>query len=685
MNIQRQMEKAIEAHQQNQLTRAQTLYQQIIAEAPHFAEAHHLLGVVMSQQGQQEAAAGHIRRAIQLDGRNPSYYNNLGEVYRRQDRPDKAGRYYTLALELNPRFAQAHYNLANVLKTMGQLAKAIDHYQQAIQADNRYVAAHYNLGNSYLEIGHFRSAAESYQQLLQLAPNHFQAHNNLGAALQELGDMTGAIAHFEQATQLKPDFVDAQRNWGQALEKQGKVAEARYHYQLVLNHSPENALFRLHAESICSPIPAGNEAIDTYRSQLLKTLTHYLADPPLQLGDRPYGEPPSLTLYQGREERGLKEAWAKLFAHLPQFRPEHHSGRPHIGFVVTHGHEGVFLKGMRSLLNNLPANRFRLTVVCSQQAGEQILRPAIQNPDIAYLPLANNFAQVVEQIRQARFDLLHYWEVGTDVTNYFLPFFGLAHVQCASWGWPVTSGIPQMDYHLSCRWLETAEADSHYSEKLIRLNHLPTYYYRPPIPEQPKNRSHFGLGAREHLYFCQQNLRKVHPDFDPLVAGILEGDPAGRVLFIEDAQPCITDLLRQRFQTIMPHLLPRITFLPRLSEADYLSLTVQADVILDTLHYGGGANTIYDAMAAGTPVVTLPTPFQRGRWACAVYERLGIEGGVANDPAGYIQTALHLANDKNSRQLISQAIKSQSPLLFHDLQPVQELADFLEEMTNGKL
>lgn len=680
MNIQRQMEAAVRAHQQNQLTLAQTIYQQIIGAAPHFAEAHHLLGVLMSQQGQQEAAVGHIRQAIQLDNRNPAYYNNLGEVYRRQEKPDKAGRYYTLALELNPRFAPAHYNLANILKIQGQIPNALNHYQQAIEADKRYEAAYYNLGNTYLEIGHFRSAVQTYQQLLALNPSHTQAHNNLGAALQELGEVETAISHFERAVALKPNFVDAQRNWGQALEKQGKVAEARSHYQQLVNHTAQDWLFRLHLESLCSPIPAGNEAIDHYRQHLQETIRQYQNRPPLELGERPQGEPPSLTLYQGRDERGLKEAWAKLFVHLPQFRPERHPGRPHIGFVVTHGHEGVFLKGMRGLLNHLPADRFRLTVVCSQQAGQEILRPAIDNPAVTYLPIANHLSRTIEQMRQAQFDLLHYWEVGTDATNYFLPFFGLARVQCASWGWPATSGIPQMDYHLSCRWLETAGADSHYSEKLIRLNHLPTYYYRPPIPNQPQNRAYFGFGAKEHLYFCQQNLRKVHPDFDPILAGILEGDPAGRVLFIQDSQPYITNLLSQRFQATMPHLLPRITFLPRMNEADYLSLTVQADVILDTLHYGGGANTVYDAMAAGTPVVTLPTPYQRGRWAYGVYRRLGIEGGVANDPAGYIQTALQLANDPKASQAIRQQIRSQSPLLFHDQQPVQELADFFAEV-----
>ena len=38
--------------------------------------------------------------------------------------------------------------------------------------------------------------------------------------------------------------------------------------------------------------------------------------------------------------------------------------------------------------------------------------------------------------------LIYFWEVGTDTTNYFLPFCRLAPVQCTGWGWPETSAAP---------------------------------------------------------------------------------------------------------------------------------------------------------------------------------------------------------------------------------------------------
>ena len=52
-----------------------------------------------------------------------------------------------------------------------------------------------------------------------------------------------------------------------------------------------------------------------------------------------------------------------------------------------------------------------------------------------------SFDHIVETIRGAEFDVLYHWEVGSDVTNYFLPFFKLAPVQCTGAGLPATSGI----------------------------------------------------------------------------------------------------------------------------------------------------------------------------------------------------------------------------------------------------
>ena len=58
--------------------------------------------------------------------------------------------------------------------------------------------------------------------------------------------------------------------------------------------------------------------------------------------------------------------------------------------------------------------------------------------------------------------------------------------------------------------------------------------------------------------------------------------------------------------------------LRRMERNEYLALLSLCDVSLDTPHYGGGANTVYDASAVGVPLVTLPGEFHRSRWAAAV-------------------------------------------------------------------
>src|SRR5205085_11091391 len=118
-------------------------------------------------------------------------------------------------------------------------------------------------------------------------------------------------------------------------------------------------------------------------------------------------------------------------------------------------------------------------------AGANILRhlrPAFPG---GYLCIPARVDEAAAAIRDARFDVLHYWEVGTDAANYFLPYFRPARVQCATWGWPVTTGSPRVDWYVSAAPLEPADAEAHYTERLARLKYLPTCYERPPAPPSP--------------------------------------------------------------------------------------------------------------------------------------------------------------------------------------------------------
>ena len=392
-------------------------------------------------------------------------------------------------------------------------------------------------------------------------------------------------------------------------------------------------------------------------------------------------EPPIEWTYHGDDNLVLKQKHAALFdAYLPSRALEHApspEGPWRVGFVVTPGHEGVFARCMSGILNTIDTARFEVAVVCSR-ARAGVIAGSLRRAKVRWVQLPLRFDQAAERLRAARFDVLYYWEVGTDSTNHFLPFLRLAPVQCTGWGWPETSGAPELDYHLTSEALAPPGCETQFSETLVRLPELPPSFYRPPIPEQPHAPGHFGLPDGAHLYVCAQNLRKLHPDFDALLGGILRGDPKGVAVLVEDTHPRAGELLRARWQETLADVRERIVLLPRLAPEDYFHLIAGAHVVLDPLHFGG-ANTVYDALAAGAPVVTLPGRFPRGRYAAALSRAAGVDDGIAATSEDYVARAVELGTDAGRRSAVSARIRDGAAALFERRAAVEQLERFFED------
>jgi predicted O-linked N-acetylglucosamine transferase (SPINDLY family) len=119
----------------------------------------------------------------------------------------------------------------------------------------------------------------------------------------------------------------------------------------------------------------------------------------------------------------------------------------------------------------------------------------------------------------------------------------------------------------------------------------------------------------------------------------------------------------------------RIRFLARLSTDDFLQLLAAVPVVLDTLHFGGGT-TSFMAMAAGTPVVTMPSEFMRGRVMHACYKQMGMMDCVAKSPAQYVKTAVRLGTDCAFREATKQKILARNHVLYENHNVVTEYERF---------
>lgn len=669
-------------HQQGDLKGAQVAYRQILKDFPENPDVLHLLGLTYAQGNQFDQAVDWIKKAVSIRPDITTFQYNLGEAHTRLGNFREALICYKCVNDLDSTFAQGYFGQANIYKRQGAYHKAIELYLKAVEVNPEFFQAYYNLGNTEQELGNYKSAMIYYNRCLKINDKHALAHNNMGIVMQYWDRPEEAIKHYKKAVEINPDFVNGHVNLAKIYSTQGETGRTKKYYLNLSKLLPNDPIISLASQTISPIIFETNQEIDDYHRVINQAIDQYSALPfkPGDLTTSCYHTFSDLV-YHGRSLIDFKKQYAQKFlSALPDIPKRKPNIKPHIGFVVTEGHEGVFIKCMRGVINQMNTDKFKITIVCSQPNGKIIIQPTIENQNVGFLEIPKQFDRASQIILDARFDILNYWEIGTDTMNYFLPFLRLAVIQCTSWGWPTTSGIPNVDYYISSKHLEIPNADKYYSEKLIRLNRIPVFYDYPPVPGKPKPLSEYGLSTGQNYYFCAQNLKKVHPDFDEIVLGILDQDANAVILFIEDKQSNITHKLQKRLTHCVSDYQDRIKFLNRMSEVDYLGLLKQVDIALDTLHYGGGANTCYDAFVSGTPMVTLPGLLHSSRYTYAAYQQIEIEDCIAVDVHDYISKAVKIANDDELRTRLSESIKSQVGKLLHDQIAVNELSAFFENI-----
>ncbi|MDW3208404.1 MAG: tetratricopeptide repeat protein [Reichenbachiella sp.] len=681
------LQEATLAHQSGDLIKAITLYKQLTKDMSGQPEPYHRLALIHAQKGEYKEAIPWFEKAVAIMPDHPAYNTNFAETLQRVDQNDRAIELLRKTISRDPNILEANQKLATILKKTGSYVEAADLFKGIIEKEPKFYPAFFQLGTLMLETGNFKSAKEYLESAVELNPKAIKALNNLAVAHQEWDEYEEAILCYEKALKSDPNYTDSVRNLALIHEKIGQPEKAKAYWTRLAKLKNDDPLISWKAEIVEPAIFRSTQEIDQFRkhvedqlSLIKKKKINIDADQLTQLDVYP----PAGLIYHGRSDFEVKKKYGELFKGIPKVQlQKKSSGKPQVGFVVTGGHEGVFLKCMKGLINRLSTEKMDITIVCSFPNGVKIVKPAIENPAIKLLSLPKSLGQGIHLLSSLNFDLLYYWEVGTDAYNYFIPYFKPARVQVTSWGWPTTSGIPTMDYFISARGLDEESDQKSYSEQLVLFKKLPAYYFSPEVPELNLTRTHFGIKEDANLYLCAQNVKKVHPDFDQLVKEILEKDEKGIVAFLGDKHALASEALERRLKKSCGNHADRVMVLPRQDKAGYFNILNLADVVLDTIYYNGGANTNGDAFALDKPVVTLPVDFHRGRYTATAYAQMGFDDLVGKNMEDYVTLAVRTATDSGFLEMVSQKIAENKHLFFEDEEAVLELEKFIEEVTQA--
>jgi protein O-GlcNAc transferase len=118
-----------------QLMRAASLFQELTARSPGFAEAHQNLGITLMDMEAPSDAYPPLLRAVQLEPDNALFLVSLAWSCLKLDRIDEALSLSRRAVELAPEFAVAHRQLAAALIEHGESPSAQRSLRKALELD----------------------------------------------------------------------------------------------------------------------------------------------------------------------------------------------------------------------------------------------------------------------------------------------------------------------------------------------------------------------------------------------------------------------------------------------------------------------------------------------------------------------------------------------------------------------
>jgi protein O-GlcNAc transferase len=708
MNINEKIHEALEHHRKGNLKQAEEIYNDILRIHPDHFYALHYLGVLCMQLGNFDLAIEHIKRAIEINPADPHAYYNLGIAYQSKGLLDDAVTAYLKSIQLNPSNADSLVNLGNIYKDTAQLDKAISCYKKALQIDSHHGAAYNNLGIVFKQKGQLEDAVASYKKALDLTPDSPSVILNLGTALQELGRLHEAISIYEKALSTKPDSPDILFHLGTAVMEYCKQEEALHAFEGVLRNAPNSFHAALaHCIAQIPIIYTDESSISTSRKKYhdelvnLYNIVKHMDIQQIDAASKAVGSnQPFYLAYQGLNDRELQRVYGELTCRImglryPQFAEHLQIQRPapgeliRIGFVSGHFYNhSVWKIPTKGWLQQLDRRRFEMY-------GYYTYRKKDEETELAreyckkFVEDVISFEDLCRCIRDDNVHVLVFPEIGMDPITLKLATLRLAPVQCVSWGHPTTSGLPTIDYYLSSDLMEPTDADEHYTEKLMRLPNLSSFYSPVDIKKKQLDLKLFGTRADSVIFHCCQAPFKYLPQYDEIFARIAR--EVGDCQFLFSSHPR-SDWMTEQFHKRIYDAFARsnlraenfVVFLPFLDLQSYNALYELADVFLDPIGWSG-CNSALEAISCNLPVVTFPGKLMRSRDSFGILTMMEVTETIASSLDEYVDLAVKLGKDSEWRQSISEKIAVNKHRVYYDRTCITALENFFERVVRESI
>lgn len=708
-------------YQLGSLKEAQNAIQQAISLNPQAHEYYFNLGNVLLDLGLPQETETHWRQALALKPDFVDLYSDLSQLLIQLEKPEQA--------------AVVLIQLGRYFESIQQLESALNVYQYILQLQPNQPNLLKQMGILYFQLQQYEKAEHYLEQAGQLAPHDAEILVNLSTTLIRLKKYSPALTTLAEAISLNPAYKNLYFAHAEELLATNYGDIALLFYEKAREVTPPSERFNIHARLMQCYQYTGrhydaeealNEALKlqpdaselkifhgTYlpniyesRAEMLvwrEHFTHKLQELhqaafdgrlKARSGQFAFLFNTFTLTYQGFDDRDLNHQFAEMFyqyaqiAELQKLLKSHphplNRAKTRIGilscFLWDHSVMNCF-RGLILLLAEQPG--FEVVCFYPKQNPRDHVTDLLKSKVFRFIDVDSDFGPKGDPqvVLDQQLDILIYTDIGLEMYTFMMASLRLAPIQCVLSGQPTTTGIKNIDYYISTALMETQNASAYYTEKLICLKDLPSAYPKPALPQTYKTRQELGWDET-HVYLCPMSLIKMHPDFDAVVAEILRLDPNGKCCFFRLGDTNLDRLLMARFQRTIPDVVDRIYFNEWVAKSDFLQILYHADVVLDTIHFGGG-NTNFLTLAVGSPLITWPNEFLRGRSAYGMYQLMQLFDCIADKLEDYAPLAVKIATNPELRSHIRQQILAKNHVLFDNQSGNEELVGLIKQWSKN--
>ncbi|MFB2922295.1 tetratricopeptide repeat protein [Aerosakkonema funiforme] len=683
---------------------------------------HYSFGLIMEKMDNAPEAIRAYEQAIALNPEMIDAYNNIGNIWLAEGDLDRAESIYRQAIAANPDLYGSYLNLGNVLRTKNQLDRAIEYYEKALQLKNAEPFILYNLGLAFeakqapaeaaeyfgyaaYREGKYEEAIEYYKKLLTYRTGDIYFYNALAECYKKLNQAEETIKTYQEGIKQHPNSAYLYFLLVISMQDFGMLEEAIELATQASQMLPNDLSLKLEKQRLLPIVYDTTAEIDYYRSRFIHHLEELVLQTNLDTQEAinkavvGIGCRTNFYLqYQGKNDLELQIKYGEFVhkvmgAKYPEWvkplpmPPLSEDGKIRVGYISPHLYShSVGLLALGWLKNHDP-NKIEVYSYYNNRQWDPI-NEQFRLYSQVFHQLPDDPQAICEQIIADNLHVLVFLDIGMQAQITQMAGLRLAPIQCTTWAHPITSGIPTIDYFLSCELMEPENATEHYSENLISLPNIGFCYSKPLLPEKRKTRAELGIRETGIVYLSSQSLYKYLPQYDYIFPAIAKRVPQAQFAFISSQKgKWITEKFRQRLQKAFASMglnsEDYCAILPRLSGKDYMSLNLVSDVYLDTFSWSGG-NTTLQAIACHLPIVTCPGEFMRGRHSYGILKMLGVTETIARNEDEYIEIAVRLGLDPEWRKNIVQKVIDNNSRVFEDKTSVVALEAFYQRVVREK-